>query len=429
MVEKLSHLEQGFIFLFFLRWLGISLLVGFFTGSASAFFLWGLDFVTSYRESHTWLIFLLPLAGFLIGLVYYLYGQNVQSGNNLLIEEVQSPKNVIPFRMAPFVLFGTFVTHLFGGSAGREGTAVQAGGALADQFSKVLRLSHEDRKILISCGISAGFASVFGTPIAGAVFGLEVFALGKMTYYAILPCFLAAIFADFFCLTWGITHFTYSNLISYVPPMSLELVFFSLLAGSFFGIVGLVFAKLTNSTNSLFQSWIGFPPLRPFVGGIFILTFFWATGSTRYLGLGLPVIAESFISSIPHWDFVVKILLTSVTLGSGFKGGEVTPLFFIGSTLGASLSDWLPLPQALLAAMGFVAVFASAANTPIACILMGLELFGTGSATFIGIACITAYIFSGHTGIYHSQLIHSPKYPDFANLKGKRIREKNQKSS
>ena len=390
------------------RWVPICALIGVLAGSASALLLWSLDLATRIRESHLWLIELLAPAGVVVGLLYKHFGGSVEAGNNLILEEIHDPKETIPLRMTPLILLGTFLTHLFGGSAGREGTAIQTGASLADQLSRPFRLDAPDRRIVLMAGISAGFGSVFGTPLSGAIFGIEVLAMGHLSYEAIAPCVMAAFVADLVTRAWHIHHTIYT--VTSVPTMSFPGILWSMLAGIAFGLTAMGFAKLTHAISALAGRLIPYAPLRPFAGGVLVTLAVFALHTTRYIGLGIPTILESFSKSVPIYDFAAKSLFTAVTLGSGFKGGEVTPLFFIGSTLGNTLARVLPLPSSLLAGMGFVAVFAGAANTPIASTLMAVELFGGEAGAYAGIACVLSYVFSGQTGIYHAQRIGKSKH-------------------
>ena len=388
---------------YLLRWIPLATLTGLLAGTASALLLWSLNWATSIRESHHWLIAFLPVAGLAVGCMYHYVGSKVEAGNNLLLEEIHSElaTNTIQFRMTPLILIGTFLTHLFGGSAGREGTALQTGASLADQLAKPFRLSPSQRRTLLMCGISAGFASVFGTPLAGTVFGLEVLTIGSLSYEALLPCLVAAFAGDLTTRAWRIHHtvYTVTGTLA-VSPKTLAL---AALAGVAFGLCAMAFSRLTHAIGDQFKRRIAWPPLRPFIGGIVVAAAVFAMGTTKYIGLGIPTIVAAFHGPQPPYDWALKLLFTAVTLGAAFKGGEVTPLFFIGATLGNALAYGLPLGHSLLAGMGFVAVFAGAANTPIASSLMAFELFGSEAGVYCAIACVVSYYFSGSRGIYRSQ--------------------------
>lgn len=392
----------------YLKILLLSLIVGVLAGTASAFFLFSLDKVTTFREGHQWAIWLLPLAGLGIGIWYHYYGKEVVKGNNLIIEEYSNPQKRVPFKMMPMILFCTIATHLFGGSAGREGTAVQMGGSIADQFTSFFHLNNQERKLILILGISAGFASVFGTPWAGAIFALEVLWVGRFAIQAILPSILAAFIAHHTCLFFKISHTNYTKFI--LPEFQINFILWSIIAGIIFGLTAFLFTKSILFFEKQFKEKVLYPPLRPFIGGILIALAVYLMQSTKYIGLGIPTIEEAFKTELPPYDFLLKLVFTAYTLGAGFKGGEVTPLFFIGATLGNTLSFFIPLPLVLLAGIGLAAIFAGATNTPLACTILAIELFGVDCAVYAGFACIVAYLCSGSIGIYSSQPKSSPKY-------------------
>jgi H+/Cl- antiporter ClcA len=409
-----------------LKWLAILAPLAVAVGSASAFFLWALDAVTLIRFAHPGLLFLLPVAGLCVGMLYHFYGKSASGGNNLLIDEIHQPGAGVPKRMAPLILLGTLVTHLFGGSAGREGTALQMGGSIAATFARILKLDAAHVRILLMAGVAAGFGSIFGTPVAGAVFALEVLIVGRVQYDALIPCFFAAVLADWTCRAWGIGHTHYSvDVPAAASGLDFLLMGKVLLAAVAFGLASRLFSTLSHRLGDAFKTHIPRPELRPVVGGLLVIGLFFLAGTGDYLGLGvlgnrpdavtLPAMFTS--TEIPSSAWAWKLLFTVITLSAGFKGGEVTPLFFIGAALGNSLALALGAPVDLFAALGFVAIFAGATNTPLASTFLGMELFGAGNGLYLATACLVAYRCSGSQGIYTAQRVGLPKYPWTGNHK------------
>jgi len=395
-----------------LKWIAIYILVGGIVGSATAFFLQSLDYVTLFRMKHIWVVNFLPIAGLVIGLVYYYYGEAANKGNNLIIETHQSlekdgASKSIPFKMAPMVFLSTLLTHIAGGSAGREGTAVQMSGSIADQFTGLFKLNAAERKTILIIGISSGFAAVFGTPLAGAIFAFEILSIKKVKINQVFASFFVAYIAHYACLAWQVKHTIYT--ISSIPSISVTTLIWVIVAGIIFGLTAFAFTSTGKLFENIFNK-IKFAPLRPFVGGIIIALFIVVFNSTKFIGLGIPSIQDAFINNAGQFDFAIKLILTSFTLSAGFKGGEVTPLFFIGATLGNILIWFIPLPMALLAGMGFVAVFSGATNCVIASIVLGIELFGMQAGIYVGLASVAAYFTSGPNGIYSAQLKVGVKY-------------------
>lgn len=393
------------------------LLLSMTTGCAVALFLWLLDMVTGIRYQQGWLLYLLPLAGITVYFLYRMLGKNSERGNNLIIEEIHVPGGGVPRRMAPLILISTIITHLFGGSAGREGTAVQMGGSIAALFSKWYNHAIVNKPLLLMAGIAAGFGAVFGTPFAGAVFAVEVLAIGRLSIRPFLPCLAAAMLADYTCQLWHIHHMHYhvQEIAGMLEPLLIVKI---ILAGALFGLVAFLFAEMAHRIKATFQQTIRLAWLIPAVGGIIIILLTFLLQTKDYLGLGVTTSTPGGVSIVnafskggaTPFSWWWKMLFTTITLGCGMKGGEVTPLFFIGATLGNALAGPLGAPVDLFAALGFIAVFASATNTPLACTIMGIELFGPHYTIYFAIACLVAYLFSGHAGIYTSQQIAHAKW-------------------
>lgn len=401
--------EQAELFTHLLKWILLGSIVGALAGLSSAGFLFTLDRATQFRLDHPWMLWLLPVGGLMVGLPYHYVGHTSAAGNNLILDEIHEPRAWVPKRMAPLVYGGTVITHLFGGSAGREGTALQMAGSLTDGASRLLRLEREDRRIMLIAALAGGFGAVFGVPIAGCVFGLEVQSVGRLRYDALIPALTASLIGDLVVRGLGIHHTVTPDLGTL--NITGELVAKVALAGLAFGLTALVFAELTHGFKRVFGATISWPPLRPFIGGLLIVGLTYLVGTRDYNGLSVPLITESLAggTGIVALAFALKLLFTALTLGSGFQGGEITPLFVIGATLGAALGHALGVPVEIMASVGFVAVFAGAANVPLAGTVMGAELFGADGFVLYAVACVVAYVFSSHRGIYTSQRLAIPK--------------------
>lgn len=397
-----------------LRWVVLACVVGVLAGVSSLIFLEVLQSVTEYREAgRQWLLVLLPLAGMAMAWIYHTSGGRSHEGSNLLLDEIHEPTAWVPRRMAPLVLIGTWVSHLFGASVGREGTALQMSGSLTDGFARLIGLRSNDRRILLVAALAGGFGAVFGVPWAGAVFGLEVQALGRRRWTAVVPALTASFVGDLVLRTFGGHHTAYAPL---SPAISTDLLLRITVAGALFGLAGATFPLATHALKRLMAGWFVRPPVRPFIGGVATIALVVLVGHD-YQGLSLPLLARAIDGDqLSFAAFALKLLFTVVAVGCGFFGGEVTPLFVVGATLGSALAVPFGVDGPVIAAVGFCAVFAAAANAPLACIVLGMELFGRDMFAPLAVGCIVAYMISGPNGIYRSQRRHHAKV--FNSLRG-----------
>lgn len=390
------------------RWILLGAVSGGLAGVSSYVFLEGLDRVTRFRLDHGWLLWLLPVAGLAIGLAYHHLGGRAAEGNALVIDEIHQPTGWVPRRMAPMVLIGTWTTHLFGGSGGREGAAVQMSGSLTDAASRVLRLDESDRRMMLIAALGGGFGAVFGVPLAGAVFALEVQSIGRVKYEALVPALTASVVGDLVVGGLGYHHHVRPELL---VDLDAWLALRIALVGLLCGLIGAAFVEAHHGVKWLMARWVRWSPLRPVIGGVAIIGLAGLFGRD-YLGLSLPLVDRALGGDhLSFGVFALKLVFTAVTLGCAFPGGEVTPLFVMGATFGSAMAAPMGLPVPLAAAVGFVAVFAGASNTPLACTIMGAELFGSAAVVPFAIACVMSYVFSSHRGIYSTQRIHAAKGP------------------
>jgi len=390
-----------------LRWAVLGALSGVLAGLSTWVFLKGLERAIEFREhGRQWLVYLLPLAGMGMGAAYHYLGGRSHEGNNLLLDEIHEPTDWVPRRMAPLILIGTWVSHLFGASVGREGTAVQMSGSLTDALSRVLRLTPADRRMMLVAGLAGGFGAVFGVPVAGAVFALEVQSVGRIRVEPIVPALSAAIVGDRILIALGYHHESYLAMLPHVTPWLLLRV---AIAGLAFGATAAAYSGFTHVLKTAMARHVSWAPARPLMGGIVIIALVTVFGHS-YQSLSLGLLGRGLNGDhVSFAMFALKLLFTVVALGTGFFGGEVTPLFVMGATLGSALAVPLGLSGSLLAAVGLCAVFGAAANAPIACVILGVEIFGAGAVVPLAVGCVVAYAVSGTRGIYTSQRVLGAK--------------------
>lgn len=404
--------EETVIFISVLKWVILAVIVGATVGLSTTAFLMALSWGTAFsgRYSHyffhnsSYYFFLLPVALFLSTLMTkYLAPDAEGHGTDKIIEAVHKRSGKIKAIVIPVKLVATIITLVTGGSAGKEGPCAQIGAGLASVFADLIRVDDHDRKKLVICGISAGFASVFGTPIAGAIFGLEVLFVGNIMYDVLLPSFVAGITGYRVAWLLGAKHF-HRNL-NFVPTFSESLFLQVILAGIFFGLCSFLLIEVLRIGDKLSKKIQIWKPLKGLIGGV-ILIALTLIFSKKYLGLGVDTIRSSLLGRDVPWDaFLLKTLYTSVTLNFGGSGGIVTPIFFIGSTAGSFFADMIGADKATFSALGLVGLLAGAANTPIAASIMALELFGPKLGTYAAIACIISFLMTGHRSVYPSQMI------------------------
>lgn len=402
MIKFQNHItESKSILINFIKWFLLAFLSGTLVAIVISMFLKSLQLATYIRENNIWIIFLLPIGGAFVSYIYYKYGNNSSKGNNLIIQRINEGEVYIPFRMAPLVFLGTFITHLFGGSAGREGTGVQIGASISARLGKILKLNSEDTTIIIISGVSSGFGVVFGTPIAGTIFGLEVSTVGRMRYEAIIPCLVSSYIGNSIASLFNVQH-TYYHM-EEVATNNPSVFYKVILCAILFGVVSKIFSETTHYLKEYFTEKFPKSYVKSFVGGVIIIILILIINDRSYLGLSLDLLKNSFNQPVIEYAFIIKLILTSITLATGFQGGEVTPLFVIGATLGNCLSPIVNLPISFLAGLGMIGVFCGGTKTPIASFVMALELFGGVNIKYIFLVCAISYVFSGRSGIYTSQ--------------------------
>ncbi len=400
--------EESILFISVIKWVILAAITGIIVGLSTTIFLKILNWSIAFTEKYPYYFLLLPIALFLsILIIKYLAPDAEGHGTEKVIEAIHRHAGKIKAIVVPVKLVATIITVALGGSVGKEGPCAQIGGGLSSIFSDILKFGDKDRKKLVICGISAGFASVFGTPIAGSIFGVEVLFIGAILYDVLLPSFIAGIISYHVSSSLGITYFYHP--ITFVPVFSNQFFIKVIFAGIFFGLCSVLLIEILERTQKLAKRLRWWEPLKGLAGGSFLvgLTFI---SSKEYLGLGLNTIQNTLSGIKTAWyAFILKIIYTSTTLGFGGSGGIVTPIFFIGATSGSLFASIFGLNPATFAAIGLVSVLAGSANTPIAASIMAMELFGTNIAPYATVACVVSFLITGHRSVYPSQVLEVKK--------------------
>ena len=412
-IPVLKDMKPGFFSL--LKWLPLTALVGAVLGVVGSGFHHAIDHATHYRAEYPWIIWFLPVVGALIALIYKGLGLAKDPGTNIVLRSVYSEDN-IPFRLAPAIFLGATLTHLAGGSSGREGAALQLGGSIASWIGRMIKLSKKDMVIITMCGMSATFSALFGTPLTAALFPVEVISVGMMHPSALLPCLLASLVGFGVANTFfhvSATAFTVAE----IPASDPLTIGKTIVLGILCAAVAVLFCTIMHKAGDLYKKYLPNLVLRGAVGGALVLAMTLLIGSQDYNGAGMHMVEAAIAGSVFGGAFLLKMLFTAVSLGAGFKGGEIVPVFFVGATFGCLVAPLLGLPASFGAAAALVAVFCGVVNCPIASFILSIELFGGQGLILFAVVIAVTHLMSGYIGLYHDQRMPYSKYiPEFINI-------------
>ena len=393
-----------------IKWLVIGTIVGLIVGTVSSLFGHALLFVNGFRTRNPLIVLGLPMAGLVIVFLYRFFKDADDKGTNMVITSIQSSTD-IPFRMMPLIFVSTVLTHLCGGSAGREGAALQIGGSIANRLGKVMKLNEDDRHVIIMCGMSAGFSALFGTPMAAAVFSMEVVRVGVMHYAALVPCVTGALVGHFVAQFFGVPPevFPVTGVQAMDPWGFIKVAAFAALVAG----VSIIFCMILHTAEHLYEKYFRNPYLRIAVAGCVVVLLSMALRTDFYLGSGMGIIEHIFHEGHTEWyTFLLKMIFTALTLGAGFKGGEIVPSFCIGAAFGCAAAPLFGLPVSLVAACGMVGLFCGVTNSPLTSLLIAFELFGFEGMPYFLVTIAISYMLSGYFGLYRAQRIMYSKTED-----------------
>lgn len=399
----------------FIKWLIWAVIMGCSCGAVGTAFHYSVEYVTGFRQANNWMIGLIPFGGLLIVFIYRVSGMKHDKGTNLVIGSIRNPEARVPSRMAPLIFIATVITHLFGGSAGREGAALQIGGSLGSSVGRLFKADENNKQILTLCGMSAVFAALFGTPITAALFSMEVISIGILYYSSFVPCVLSATIAYAITEKFHITP-TYF-ILHQIPDMSLSIGIKVIILAILCGILSSVFCIAMHMTTDAFHKVFKSQYLRIFAGGLLIILLTVLVKSTDYNGAGMNIIEAAIHGNARPEAFILKIVFTCITIGCGFRGGEIVPSFFIGSTFGCFMGNILGLNPGFGAAMGLICFFCGVVNCPFTSLVLSVELFGAEGILMFAIGCAVSYMLSGYYSLYNEQkIIYSKLRPHYVNL-------------
>lgn len=400
------------------KWFLLSGLSGLLCGLVGSAFSYGILFVTVCRRDHPWLLYLLPLAGLVIVFLYQILGIKQDKGTNLVLSSVQDPEEKVPLRVSFLMFASTLLTHLCGGSAGREGAALQIGAGISTAVGRLFPIDKEDRSLIVMCGMSGLFSALFGTPVTAAIFSIEVVTVGIIQCSALFPCLLSSMIAAMIARLFHIV--PESHEILSAPEHSFLSMGQILLLGILCAVVSILFCTVMHKTKHLFTKYIKNPYLTVLAGSALIILFTLLVGNQDFNGAGGAIIEKAMKGEALPYAFLLKILFTAVTLGCGFKGGEIVPCFFIGSTFGCIVGPLIGLPASFSAGLGLIGVFCGCVNCPLASILLGVELFGGDHLLSYAIICIVSFLLSGRYSLYSTQKLAYSKCKPHVSMDGTR---------
>lgn len=422
MLKKISVLFRDKIetsednFLHFVSWVCAGLAIGFVVGMVGVAFHLTLEWAAVFRTEHSLILWLLPLGGIAIVLAYRFAGMERDRGTNFILAAVRS-NEAVTLKTAPLIFFSTTVTHLLGGSAGREGAALQLGGSIASSFGRAFGLNEKEERIMTMCGMAAGFSALFGTPLTSVIFAMEVITVGVMHYSALVPCIISTLIASGISQAVGIAPTAFTIL--HIPEkIQMETACGVMVLGIFAALLSILFCIAMEQAAHTYRTYIKSPVLRVVIGGFLVIGLTYLVGCRDYNGAGMDIITRALQGEAKTEAFLLKILFTAVTLGAGYKGGEIVPSFFIGATFGCVFGPLIGLPADFSASLGMVAVFCGVTNCPLASILLCIELFGFQGAGYYALCCAVSYMLSGYYGLYTEQkIMYSKVEPEFINKK------------